>query len=986
MRRYWLSGMIVGCGLLTLIVGSAHAQQAGGSAIRGRVVDPQQGVLPGVAIVATHLESGTFRETTTGPDGTYFITGIVPGPYRITGELQGFRRFTQDVRLQIGETTTIDLRLEIGALAESVTVTGEAPLVDFTSTQVSGNVSLGELTELPSANRSVMGFVALLPGVQYNPSNTGPGSVNINGQHGSQVIFVIDGANNNDDMRGGDSGPQARPSLESIQEFQVITNQYDAEYGRGSGGIVNAITKQGTNALRGSAFGFFTGSGVTAPDFFTKQQNLARPDTSQQQWGGTIGGPIVRDRLHFFFSFENVNQNQGLSRVYPTRPDLTFSDVVYSDFWNNVVRADFQANAQNSFTFRWLSDWQPIRQRSGSHTNPGAGNDPRQTLSALHDEKDWDQTGMFIYNRVLGTTKLNTLRAAITQEDVDRGTPGYFEAGGDMTVQPPTLRHPTLDTQSTDFALHRIQTSYQLDDSFSWFVPGRGGDHDLKFGLQYVWADHRQIEQGAMNGIFSFASDRPFNRTDPSTYPERLTIRVPGPERPYVFTHSTALFAQDKWRVNNDLTLNMGLRYDFEIAPIAEPWNPLFANEKDYPVDWNNIQPRVGMAYSMGGSSVVRAGYGMFYEKLWTNRFEPFVRQGVFADSFVTEFPVDRPDPGPSQGRLPTDPMLVNGPVLNRDRLAQLFPAGTLARNNGAVFLDTPDRRIPYTHQVSFGYERQLGGQLSFAADYVHSLGRDQVVAYDLNPALRVDTTRTGALQRFDLRGLATQLGLSRFANNVWIRENIGRATFDTLNLQIERRFAGWWSARGSYSIGSARGHSDGNPDFTNNFQVLGEPNLDLNWGPMERDRRHLATVSGRIEVPRTGGMTVSGIYRFMSGRPFSLFNSNVDADRNGRLFDPLPAGRYCGQGTNAICVDNKDGRNGAHGPSFAELDLRAGYRLRFGANRSVDLFAEVFNVTGEPNFNNPTGDQRSGSFLSVSSLVGGGIPRQLQVGMRLGF
>lgn len=985
MRRLRSFTLFLASGLL-LAAGIAEAQQAGTSAVRGRAVDAQEGVLPGVAIVLTHVESGTFRETTSGSDGTYFITGVVPGPYRLTGELQGFRMFMQEFRLQIGETTTLDLRLEVGTLAESVTVTGEAPLVDFTSTQVSGNVSLGEMTELPNANRSVMGFVALLPGVQYNPSNTGPGSVNINGQHGSQVIFVIDGANNNDDMRGGDSGPQARPALESIQEFQVVTNQYDAEYGRGSGGIVNAITKQGTNALRGSAFGFFTDSGLTAPDFFTKQQSLPRPDTSQQQWGGTIGGPIVRDKIHFFGSFENVNQNQGLSRVYATRPDLTFSDVVYSDFWNTVVRADYQANAQNSFTFRWLSDYQPIRQRSGSHTNPGGGNDPRQTLSALHDEKDWDQTGMFIYNRVLGSTKLNTLRAAVTQEDVDRGTPGYFEAGGDMTVQPPTLRHPTLDTQSTDFALHRIQTSYQLDDSFSWFVPGRGGDHDLKFGLQYVWADHRQIEQGALNGIFSFASDRPFNSADPSTYPERLTIRVPGPEQPYVFTHSTALFAQDKWRVNNDLTLNLGLRYDVEIAPLEERWNPLFSDPKDYPVDWNNIQPRVGMAYSMGGSSVVRAGYGMFYEKLWTNRFEPYVRQRVFADSFVTQFPVAVEDPGPSQGRLPTDPMLVNGPVLDRARLAQLFPAGTLARNNGTVFLDTPDRRIPYTHQVSVGYERQLGGQLSFAADYVHSLGRDQVVAYDLNPAQRVNTTRTGALQRFDLRGIAGQLGLSPFRNNVWIRENIGRATFDTLNLQLERRFAGWWSARASYSIGSARGHSDGNPDFTNNFQVLEERNLDLNWGPMERDRRHLATLSGRIEVPRTGGMTVSGIYRFMTGRPLNMFNSNVDADRNGRLFDPLPAGTYSGNGPNGITVKNKGGRNGVHGPNFAELDLRVGYRLRVGGDRTVDAFAEVFNITNEPNFNNPTGDQRSGNFLTVNSLVGGGIPRQLQLGVRFGF
>jgi len=282
-----LAVLLLTCGSL-LVATAADAQQAGASAVRGRAVDTQEGVLPGVAIVVTHLENGTFRETTTGSDGTYFVTGLVPGPYRITGELQGFRRFAQDVRLQIGETTTLDLRLDVGTLAESVTVTGEAPLVDFTSTQVSGNVSLGELTELPSSNRSVMGFVALLPGVQYNPSNTGPGSVNINGQHGSQVIFVIDGANNNDDMRGGDAGPQARPSLESIQEFQVVTNQYDAEYGRGSGGIVNAITKQGTNALRGSAFGFFTGSGVTAPDFFTKQQDLDRPDTSQQQWGGRL--------------------------------------------------------------------------------------------------------------------------------------------------------------------------------------------------------------------------------------------------------------------------------------------------------------------------------------------------------------------------------------------------------------------------------------------------------------------------------------------------------------------------------------------------------------------------------------------------------------------------------------------------------------------------------------------------------------------------
>jgi hypothetical protein len=330
--------------------------------------------------------------------------------------------------------------------------------------------------------------------------------------------------------------------------------------------------------------------------------------------------------------------------------------------------------------------------------------------------------------------------------------------------------------------------------------------------------------------------------------------------------------------------------------------------------------------------------------------------------------------------------MLQNGPVVNRDRLAQLYPPGTLARNNSEVFLDTPDRSIPYSHQVSMGYERQLGAQLSFAADYVHSWGRDQVLAYDLNPAVRVDTSRTGALARFDLLGLADELGLSPFRNQVWIRENIGESLQDIVSLQLEKRFSNWWSARASYSLGSARGHTDGAPDATNNFQVLAERNLDLNWGPLALDRRHLVTVSGRVEVPRTGGLTVSAVHRFMSGRPINMFNSNVDADRNGRLFDPLPPGTYSGIGENAITVENKGGRNGGRGPTYSELDLRVGYRLRLGNVRTLDLFTEIFNVSNEPNFNNPTGDMRSASFLSVNSLFGGGIPRQLQVGARLWF
>ena len=260
-------------------------------------------------------------------------------------------------------------------------------------------MSLGELTELPSANRSVMGFVALLPGVQYNPSNTGPGSVNINGQHRSQVIFVIDGANNNDDMRGGDSGPQARPALESIQEFQVVTNQYDAEYGRGSGGIVNAITEAGHQRPARQRVRLFHRIRRHGPGFLHEAAGSGPAHTSQQ-WGGTIGGPIVRDKIHFFASFENVNQNQGSAAC---------TDQIGPDVLGRRLQRFLEHGRPGRLSGQCAELVHlPVAERLpadpaaiGQHQS-GAGNDPRQTLSALHDERDWDQTGMFFYNRVLG--------------------------------------------------------------------------------------------------------------------------------------------------------------------------------------------------------------------------------------------------------------------------------------------------------------------------------------------------------------------------------------------------------------------------------------------------------------------------------------------------------------------------------------------------------------------------------------------------------
>jgi len=982
MRRFLcvaLSILMVGC------LASTVAAQ-GGSAIRGRVTDEQQAVLPGATILVTHTESGTIRETVTGPDGTFLVPGLIPGPYRVVAELSGFSRLTRDdIVLRVGLTTQLDLTLRVGGLQESVTVTAEAPQVDLSSTQVGGNVSTAEIENLPSGSRNFTSMVALLPGVVLNAAaDSSSDSVTINGQHGSGVVYMMDGGSNNDDLRGGSSGAQARPPLESIQEFQVVTNQFDAEYGAATAGVVNAVTKQGTNNWHGSAFGFYTGPNVTAQDFFVKQQDLDKPDTTKRQWGGTFGGPIVQDKMHFFASFERQAKVEGRTLIYPTRPDRSFTVGQETNSWNYLGRFDQQFNASHNYSVRYLWDHQPNYNQVLTN---GGGVGLGGTIDTLSIEKDNDWTLVGTYNWVMGGTKLNVMRASLVHEKPKRGQPLYQDVG-DWTQAEPTLQFLSFIDQADDnYADYRDMNVYGLDDTFSWFISGHGGSHDLKSGAQYQLGEHYREDQRVTNGRFIAPTDKPFNASDPFTYPERLNVRVPEMVQLLSRTHSMGFYLQDKWQLNPRLTVNLGLRYDLHISPLHNNWNPFFSDPNQYPIDKNNVQPRAGFAYSMnGGAAVLRGGFGVFYEKQWIDRFENYALNPVYSSSFIASFPVSNADPGPSRGQFPTDPLLVNGPFLNRALVDALYPPGTLARNTGTVWLDTPDRILPVQRQTSIGYERQIGGQLAVSADYVHMWNRDLPLRYNLNPAIKATTDRVAPITRVDFMGVANQLGLSAFRGDVYVVEYIGQTDYDGLNLQLEKRFGNSWGGRISYALGHGRGNTSGIPTATNDFQVLQERNLDLNEGPTNLDRRHALTVSGRIEPRWLHGITASAVARFATGQPFTIHNSNVDANKNNIAVDPIAPGTYSGVGENAITVENAGGRNGAVGPSLFQMEMRFGYRVRMNQARTLDLFAEVFNLTNEPNFANPTGDQRLPNFLVVNALAGGGFPRQLQFGARFGF
>ncbi len=965
---------VVGSWLGVLLVAAAAAAQQGTAEIRGRVADPQGGVLPGVTLVVRDQESGMFRETVTGPDGSYFISGIRPGRYEVTAELQGFKKYSRrDVVVEVGKTATVDIQLEVGGLEEQVTVTGETPIIDTTSKEVGGHISSRELVDLPSINRNYIGFIGLLPGIIPNISTEsfGSDSINVNGQDARNNNYLLDGANNNDDAIGQRAGTQARTPLESIQEFQVITNQFDAEFGRTTGAVINAVTKQGTNRFRGSGFSYVQDASLTETDYFARKNNLDKPDTRKQEYGGTLGGPIVRDKAHFFFSLERVLIDEGVTINIPPRPEFNTTTTERTRVWNTLVRFDHQINANHTWGVRWLREYSPqFNQIIGT-----------VTLAASREEDDLDQTVVGTLSSVLGATKVNTLRVAWTQEDVAFANPCFNGNGHRQVDCPPTLAFQSFTDQQSAVAQARVNDAYQIEDTFSWFVPGKRGDHDFKVGVQYQYVGVRSEAHDNLNGTFSFGrSNGPFDPADPRTYPDRLSIRVPGPSSSYVKAQYYAAFAQDKWKINDRLTLSIGVRYDLEVIPTPGADQPALGVVGSYPVDKNNWGPRVGFSYDIGGAGrdVLRGGYGIFYDKTHFDLgITALFTAGVFSESFVVNFPANAADPGPRNGRLPADPFLVNGPTVNRTLLGQLYPPGSRVKNTGTVALDNPNRKVPQSRQATLGYERQLARDVAFTVDYVHVWGRDLFMTRDLNPGLRAEPLPTSPLVRIH-RDLFTA------AVNQLV--NAGRTEYDALQMQFEKRFSNQYSARVAYTLSYARGNTPAVGAPASGFQLLDDLRLDLNEGPTNVDRRHNFVVSGTALVPRTGGLTVSWVARALSGLPFTLTNANVDPDRNGSLSEPLPAGRYRGVGDDAWEVEFESKRNGARGPGFFQLDLRLGYRLWPRGPATIDVFADVFNVTNRANFDNPSGNQASPTFLVLTALREGGVPRTGQLGVRVSF
>src|SRR5205823_6300719 len=369
-------------------------------------------------------------------------------------ELSGFKKYQRKgVRVEVGKTQSVDVQLEIGGIEQQVNVTAESPLVDTTTKQLGGSIQTQELNDVPSINRNFTSYLSLLPGVTATISTDsfGADSIRVNGQATQNANYMFDGAGNNDNFNNGNGGAQARIPVEAVQEFQLLTSQFDAEFGQSAGGIVNAVSKQGTYALHGTAFFFDQNQAMTSLDYFAKQQNLAKPDARQLQWGGNLGGPIVKDKLHYFANLERIDQNGALTLNINARPELNFTDFTHDNVWNWMVRLDHQMSANNTWAVRWLRESSP-------QTNQFTATNLTRSRAEQENDVDWTIVGTL--NSVIKNTRVNVLKVSYTHEDVFFGNTPFFATGQDQAAIGPTLVHQTFEDGPRDRKSTRLNSSH----------------------------------------------------------------------------------------------------------------------------------------------------------------------------------------------------------------------------------------------------------------------------------------------------------------------------------------------------------------------------------------------------------------------------------------------------------------------------------------------------------------------------------------------
>jgi outer membrane receptor protein involved in Fe transport len=981
--------------LLTLgLLASPAFGQGGRTEITGTVLDQGKAVLPGVSITVTNEATGLQRTTVTSGDGRFVIPTLVPGTYTIRAELQGFQILTQTgVVLSVGQEVALNLTLAVANLAETITVSGESPLVEVTSSKIGSNITNAEIDGLPSQGRNQLSLMQLVPGLtpSLNPGSFEGGQYNANGQATTANLFLVDGAYDNDDRRGGSQGTQARVSLDTMAEYQVLTHHYSAEYGGSSGVVVNAVTRSGANRLAGRAFFYYQDDDLNATNYFLKLAGEENPESGSKVWGGSAGGPIVRNKAFWFANAERTSNREAANLNFPAdAAPLAVSYSTTTDFsgWNTFVRGDYQITANNHLSFRW------IREAVLTKNDEIEGNN--STLdNATFENDSGDQVFSFAATTILSNRATNEFRVGHVRENLLQGPQMFFDDdwnfiglnGREQFDLGSMNAHPSFNTGPRNNYQEDLIRSMAIDDSFTYFKPGWGGDHTLKAGIG--WSRNAALPQGTaanLIGLYTFPTNAAFDPSNPRTYPNRFQIRLGQID----YTQKdwrTNFYVQDKWQISRQVTLNLGLRYDYQdLTPLTK----------------GAFSPRFGVAYDVTGTgkTLLRGGVGKYYQLHQLNVLQTLLTAAVIGPSFVfdttevaspaqtgvipvhtytgfgfTGTPTGCLVPSGNNGLAVIGPTCKSFLTELRDRVF----AGDYVNNQPTL---DGDRRLPYLWAFSVGVKQQIGSDFAVSADYVGNRGRDQVTTIDINegpPGPNGRITRLG-VDGFDPTGelIPPEARSTNFLRVLQYQSRDDLNTdYNALELALEKRLSNRWSGRVSYTLARARDVGS----------ITYDTNPRADYGRTSFDNRHALALSGNFTL--WAGLGAGFVFRYYSGYPInetigsdsiSFPGTNGDGDNNDRPVQGL------NDTTRPILspVDSNGRaiRNGIHGEKQVLLDGRFHYLWRM-QRVETGLFLEIYNLTNQVNYGNPTGNRNSSNFM-VRTVAAD--PRTVQLGVRFTF
>ncbi|HEY6348722.1 MAG TPA: TonB-dependent receptor [Candidatus Angelobacter sp.] len=970
-RKLWLYAILLVC--LLLVSSMLFAQATATATLEGTVVDRTQAVVGGADVTLVSKATGETRHAKTNAAGEYRFEAIPAGIYNVKTTAQGFSAAeAKNVEVQIGRTGTQNFALSPGAVSETVEVTATAPLVDQAKTDVSTNITPSQIQDLPLIGRDIADLAYLAPGVKaadsYDPTKNRYAILSVNGDGGRNVNVTVNGVDNKDNTVGG---PVMQLPAEAVQEFSVSTQRFSAVNGRSSGAAINVITKSGSNAYHGSAFAFFRDQAFNADQQIANGDGTsspANPPYSRQWFGGSIGGPIKKDKLFAFFAMERQREHTSLAESGQALSELQLvtglgaqpAATIPTPFFENRIngRLDWTINNKHS---AYLS------------VSTQANNSLNDQSNGLFDLTE----GNFTVNH-LQIANL-TVNSALSNTLINQFTVGfqYWNNLIDSTTRAPLFTFPTgiQFGTNTNVPQNSIQRKYQFKDDISKTV----GNHTFKTGFDFIYTPF-------MGGFFEF---NPTLELDYSLLPSQILALPQGFQTPGLLVGGNSsgsgmsiavgdptfiikdakqlgLYFQDDWKMTRRFTVNLGLRWDkdfdfvggtdvansrtFQELQAAAPFSALAASlvakkATDYS---KGFSPRVGFAYDLTGrgNQVVRAGFGMYYDNTFQN-IPLFMEQQANATIFQTAFSLNGAgDIVPGTG-IPLSAWHLGSPL-------PVIPPPQAALTTGSIGrLMDPNYRTPVTEEWNGGYTWAIGPKSVIEAEYVHvlSLHENKTINLDANTPINPANIALGFFK--PLSAAFASAGVP-VLGSVRDETSSGRSRYDGMNISYRQRSFHKMDLTANYTLARAVGYDEDGGSFRYYPRDPNRPFAPDDFGPAFNDERNHLTIAATAHLPWS--MEFSPILQAGSARPYNaIAGSNQLSLGGGSAAGALLAPGCTEQGYySGTCPLNPI--FALRGNPYFDMDMRLAKNLKLGENRNLQLMFQAFNLTNHANYGNNFG------------------------------